>query len=237
MPRAVATTTGAPFAKLVDLGDTLVGAYAGAVQRQRRDYKTGDPATKADGKPALEEIIHFVAMPGTTAHVGTDDNGYTPIEPGDHVRYSVSGYKWGQIIEARRNLPAWADYSLKVGQISVGDVYTFRLVGWSAATDNATAAAKAGFTVDNGRIVMRTQEEKDAYVLARSRKNQSTGVGKDLEIAVRRIQLPNEAKFDELADELERSKPWEHTAAPAPAGDGAPPPSDDDYTPDDEEPF
>lgn len=244
MPRAVNTTTSAPFVKLVDLGDTIVGAFAGSAQRQIVNFKTRLPEWKDEEKkiPRREEILHLVAMPGTTAHVGTDDQGYTPIEPGDHVRYSVQGFQWSQVIQGRKDLPA--AHGFKAGQICSSDVYTIRLVGWSASTDNAAAATKAGFTVADGRIVMRSQQDKDAYVLARSRKNQSTGVGKDLEITLRRIELPNEQKWADLADELYDTKPWEGGAtasvdATASAGGGGPsaPADDDAYTGDDEEPF
>jgi hypothetical protein len=232
MPRAVATVTGAPFVKLVDLGDTIVGAFAGSAQQQRREYTSGNPLTKPDGRPALEEILHFVAMPGTTANTGTDEAGYTLIKPGEHVRFSVSGYRWGQVIEARKELPA--AHGMRAGQIASSDVYTISLTGWSASTDNAAAATKAGFTVVDSRIVMRDQEAKDRYVLARSRKNQSTGVGKDLTIAIRRIELPTEQRWADLADALYDTRPWEGPTQPP---THSPDDGDGDEVWDEEEPF
>lgn len=244
MPRAVETTTNSPFAKLVDLGDTLVGAFAGSAQRQIVNFKTRLPEWKDEEKkvPKREEIMHFIAMPGTTAKLGKDETGYTPIELDTHLRYSASGFKWGQIIEGRKNLPA--AHGFVAGQICSSDVYTFSIVGWSASTEGADVAKarEAGFTIEHNRFILRSQEQKDQYVLARSRKNQPTGVGVDLEIAIRRIALPNEQRWADLADELYDTKPWEGGAGAAGGGgeyvdDGAPHPADTAADEPEEEPF
>lgn len=222
MARAVPTPGGGgtPFAKLVDLGDTIVGAYGGSLMRQQRNYKTGDPEWKdeAKTKPRREEVLWLVAMPGTTAKTGNIEKGdLVAVDVEDVIRYAVAGFKWGQIIDGRSSLPAFSGF--KAGQICSSDVYTFKLIGWSAATENVAGAQKAGFTVADGRIIMRTQDEKDQYVLARSRQNQPTGVGSDLEITVRRIDQAAEKRFEQLADELFDSKPWERTEAAAGASD------------------
>lgn len=235
---AIATDvgTGTPFAKLVELGDVLIGACASDPKyskRQARNFDTGNPAVKDDGKPRLEEILHLVAMPGTTARAGDAEKGYTVITEGDHVRYALQGFKWGQVIEARKNLPAFAGF--KAGQTCSSDVYTIRLAGWSAETKNPTAAQSAGFTVVEGRIVLRSQEDKDRYVLAQSRQGGNTNPAKDLEITVRRI-TPDEKRWEQAADELFLTKPWE-VAAPAAAGGSGDPYGDVPHPGDEMEPF
>lgn len=221
MAIAAPTTTSTPFAKLVKLGDTLVGAWAGSGVRQQQNYESQTPRFKADGSKLLEEINHFIAMPGTTAVTGNVDKGdLAPITPGDHVRYAVSGYKWGQVIDARKNLPAFAGFS--AGQICSSDVYTFRLAGWSVATENPTGAQAAGFTVVDGRIVMRTEEELQNYVVARAKQGQPATVGKDIEITIRRIDQAAEKVWEQQADQLYITEPWKAAAestadTPAPA--------------------
>lgn len=234
---AIATDTGgggAPFAKLNRLGDKLVGAFASnprEAQRQRRNYESGKPEFKT-GKngeqvPALEEVMHFIAMPGTTAQKGTADTGFETIEEGTHVCFSVFGWKWGQVIEARKNLPAWNGF--KAGQPVSGDVYTIELVGWSAETKNPAGAEKAGFTVVDGRILLRSEADREQYILHQARTNGgNTNPAKDIEITIRR-PLPEEKRWEQAADELYLTKPW----AKVSAGGGAQ--SDDQGA--DEEPF
>jgi hypothetical protein len=207
-------TNGAPFAKFPTIGDTLIGAFgsdAGKSRRQRRNFKTGEPETKPDGKtPAMEEVLHFISMPGTTAKMGTADAGYAPIEEGTHVRYSVHGFKWGQVIDARKALPAANGF--KAGQPCSGDVYTIKLIGWSATTENPKVAEEAGFTVIDGRIVLRTEDERDRYVLARTRQGGNTNTAGDYEIAIRR-PTSEDKRWEQAADELFMSKPWEGMAS------------------------
>ena len=237
MAIAAPTATGAPFAKLVELGDTIVGALGSnpsESRRQQRNYETRQPAFKDDGTtPLLEEVLHLVAMPGTTAKLGDSDRGYEAIEPGTHIRYTVSGFKWGQVIDARKHLPAAP--GIRAGQDASGDVYEITLAGWSAETKNAAAAQKAGFTVVDGRIVLRSQEEKDSYVLAQSRSGGNTNPAKDVTITVRR-PTPTERQWENLADELYLTEPWKGTAV-APADDDGPGPLDDTPAYEDEEPF
>lgn len=216
---------GSPFAKFVDLDDTLIGAFGSSpreCRRQVRDYDTGEPEFKGDGKPVWEEVMHFVAMPGTTAHTGDADKGYEPIEEGSEVRFSVKGYKWGQVIDARKQLPPYAGF--KAGQPCSGDVYTIRLAGWSAETKNVQAAEKAGFTVVDGRIILRSQEDKDRYVLAQSRNGGNTNPAKDYEVSIRRPN-PDEKRWEQAADELFDSAPWRRasgsTSAPTNGGNGS----------------
>lgn len=212
---AIATqqSTGAPFAKLVNLGDTLKGAFAsdpGKCRRQARNFETKAPATKPDGSPLYEEVLHFIAMPGATAKLGDAERGYNDIEPGTHVRFTVSGFKWGQVIGARKNLPAANGFG--AGVACSGDVYEISLAGWSAETKNPDAAKGAGFTVVEGRIVLRTQDDKDRYVLHQSRSGGNTNPARDLAVSIRR-PLPEEKAWEQKADELYLQKPWEGTGS------------------------
>jgi hypothetical protein len=244
MPHAAVTTTAAPFAKLVELGDQLVGAWAGAVKRQQRDFETGDPVFKRDdpSKQALEEVNWFIAMPGTTAKLGPQGGPYETIEPGATVRWSFSGFKWGQVIDARKGLPAVADFKIKAGGEASSDVYTIKLIGYSVATENPAGAEKAGFTVVDKRIVMRSEEEREKWVLAMMRQGQKNlNAANDFEVTARRADFTAEAQWVALADELWLSKPWEAQAAvaeaPIHAADGAPHPAEAADAEPDEEPF
>jgi hypothetical protein len=209
-----AASGGAPFAKFASLGDTLVGAFAGGKARQQIDFDKGTPKWKDEAarKPLLEEVMHFVAMPGTTAGIGKLEEGLTPIAVSDHVRFSVSGFKWGQVIDQRKALPEYAGF--KAGTSCSGDVYTITLAGWSVATDNAQGAVNAGFTVVENRIILRSQEDKDKYVLAKSRNGGNANVGKDYEITIRR-PTTGEKRFEQEADALFATKPWEKQMAMA----------------------
>jgi hypothetical protein len=231
---AIASDTGGgtPFAKFRNVGDTLIGAHCAKPRecvRERRKYGTNEPVLKDDGTPAKEEILWLVAMPGTTAVTGDiEKDETTPIEPLELVRVAVAGYKWGQVIDARKDLPAVGGF--KMGQTASGDVYEVTLVGWSAQTDNPTAAAKGGFTVVDGRIVLRTQDEKDAYVLTQSRKGGNTNPAKDFEVTIRRPG-PADKAYEQEADRLYLEKVW----AKVPASVGAAAADDQpDYT---DEPF
>lgn len=209
---------GSPFAKFNDLGDALIGAFGSSpreCKRQARNFDTGNPATKDDGSPRWEEVMYFIAMPGTTAKLGNADNGYEAIEPGEEVRYSVAGFKWGQVIDARKNLPAHAGF--KAGQPCSGDVYTITLTGWSAETKNPAAAEKAGFTVIEGRIVIRSEEDRERYVLAQLKSGGNTNPAKDYTVTIRR-PTPDEKRWEQAADELFDRKPWLRT--PAAVGGG-----------------
>lgn len=211
--------SGLPFVKFNSIGDTLIGAFASAprqCKRQRQDFDSKKPMVKDDGKPALEEVMWFVAMPGTTARTGTAEAGFDDIEPMQEVRYSVSGWKWGQVIEARKGLPAANGF--KAGQPCSGDVYTIALVGYSAETRNPAAAEKAGFTVVDGRIVLRTEEEREKFILHQTRTNAGkTSAAKDFEVTIRRPKHADKA-YEQAADALFASKPWEKQLATVGAG-------------------
>lgn len=198
------------FAKFTRIDDTLVGAFGSSpreCQRQARNFDTGNPMVKDTGKPLLEEIMWFVACPGTTVRKGNPDAGYETIEPLDAVRFSVQGYKWGQVIDARKQLPAANGF--KAGQACSGDIYTIKLVGWSAETKNPAAATKAGFTVVDGRIVLRSQEDKDRFVLHQSNNGGNTNPAKDFEVTIRRPE-PADKAYEQAADEMFLAKPWEN---------------------------
>lgn len=214
---AIATTqsTSTPFAKLTQLGDTLIGALASdppKCVREVREFGKETAKLKADGKPMKEEVLYLVAMPGTTATIGKDDEGKV-VDPFDLVRFAVSGYKWGSVIDARKNLPAANGF--RAGQSASGDVYSFTLVGWSAETDAPEAATKAGFTVVDKRIVLRTQEAKDQYVLAQSKRGGNTNPAKDIEVTIRRPGADDKA-YEQRADEVFMTKPWERTGPAEP---------------------
>jgi hypothetical protein len=210
---AIASDTGGgtPFAKFKNLGDTLIGAHASRPRdcvREKRKYGTNEVELKADGKtPKKEEVLWLVAMPGTTAHVGNLEKGdLTPIEPMDLVKFTVDGFKWGQVIQARQELPAANGF--KLGQTASGDVYTITLVGWSTATDNPKAAEAAGFTVVDGRIILRTEEERERYILAKVRQGGgNTNVGNDFEITIRRPG-PADKAYEQEADRHFLAEPW-----------------------------
>ncbi len=212
--------SGAPFVKFQH-GMTLVGAFAsdpGKCRRQKLNFETKKPEWKDDGAPLLEEVMHFVAMPGTTAGIG-DRSALQPIEAGMHVRFGVDGHKWGQVIDARKALPAANGFA--AGQTCSGDVYTIAQVGWSAKTENPGAAEKAGFTVVDGRIVLRSQEDKDRYVLAQSRSGGNTNPAVDYEITIRRPESADK-RWEQEADALYLTKPWESSAQTAPTNDAIP---------------
>jgi hypothetical protein len=221
IPADTGAGNGAPFAKFVNIGETLIGAFASdpsKSRRQVRNWETQAPEWKPDGKPLLEEVLHVVAMPGTTAVIG-DLTAPNAIEEGAHVRFAVSGFKWGQLIDARKQLPAHAGFA--AGTPCSGDVLTITLVGWSAETKNAAAATAAGFTVVDDRIILRSQDDKDRYVLAQSRNGGNTNPAKDYEITLRR-PTADEKRWEQAADELYLTKPWEAvTAAQEPAMAGA----------------
>jgi hypothetical protein len=221
---------GAPFAKFTQIGATFIGAFGGGKQRQKRDYKTGDPLWKdaEKTKPRKEEVMWFVAMPGTTALVGKEED-LRPIEEGATIRFSVDGFKWGQVIDGRKALPAYSGFA--AGTSCSGDVYTFTLVGYSSETENAAAAAKAGFTVSEGRIIMRTPEEHETWVLHRVRNNQNTNAAKDYTVEIRR-PTADEKRWEQAADALFSSAPWDKVEELVTAGGGRP---DNDLG--DEEPF
>jgi hypothetical protein len=238
MPHAATSTAAAPFAKLVELGDTLIGAWGGAVRRQARDYESGALLFKRDDptKQQLEEQNWLIVMPGSTAKLGTAEDGFTVIEPGAEVRWSFSGFKWKQVIDARKELPAVAEHKLRAGQEASSDVYTITLVGWSKATEKPEAARKAGFTVEDGRIILRSDEDADKCVAALRKAGGNTNLAKDYEVTVRRADPATEGVWMEAADLLWERKPWENTAAPADPEAEAAPVADDPFVTA-EEPF
>lgn len=212
---------GTPFAKLKNLGDVLEGALASKPRecvREQREFGKEEVKLR-NGKPMKEEILWLVAMPTTTAVTGKEDD-LSPIEALDVVRYAVSGYKWGQVIDARKQLPAANGF--KLGESASGDVYRIELIGWSAETENVAAAEKAGFTVIDGRIVLRSQEDKDNYVLAQSRRGGNTNPAVDLAITIRR-PTPADKAYEQRADEIFLDAPWKKVAV----GAGAPVEADD----------
>lgn len=217
---------GTPFAKLLNLDDELEGALASKPRecvREQREFGK-DEVKLRNGKPVKEEILWLVAMPGTTAVTGKDDD-HSPIEPLDVVRFAVSGYRWGQVIDARKALPAANGF--KAGESASGDVYRIRLVGWSAETENPAAAEKAGFTVVDGRIVLRSQEDKDNYVLAQSRRGGNTNPAKDVEITIRR-PCPADKAYEQRADEVFLDAPWKKVAVGVGGVSAANDPADDE---------
>lgn len=208
---------GLPFAKFMKPGDTLIGSFGGGVRRQMRKYQSDELLTKDNGKPRMEEVMYLVAMPGTTAVTGDIENDPTPIAPGDNVRYAVSGFKWGQVIDARKALPAYA--GVGVGAEASGDVVTITMTGWSAATENPAGATAAGLRVVDGRIVMTTDEEHERWALAQLRAGKPANAAKEYAVQVRRPR-PDEASWEAQGDALYSSKPWERKEAAVVGGPG-----------------
>lgn len=213
---------GFPFAKFTTVGQELIGAIASDrdTVRQVMNAKTKELETKTVNgvvKPKLEEVMYFIAMPGTTAVLGSKESGFTPIEPMSKVRFSVSGYKWKQVIDARNTLPAHAGYN--AGQECSSDVYTIKLVSYSASSENPSADRLKGFTVTDDRIVIATPEDFQKYVLEYMRQP-----GKDYEITARRIGA-DEKPYEQAADAWYLEKPWkraEDSQPGPPAGKSAP---------------
>lgn len=234
------TTIGAPFFKLRNIGDTFIGALGSdpdAKESRRRvqethqvDGKTvrkqdeaGNPvyAQKADGKPKLEEVMHFAAVAGSTATVGSQDDP-TVVEPLEHYRYSVNGFVWGKVIQARQGLPpiAGPDGSIiaQAGQSTCQDIYIFSLTHKSASVDNATEEAQlraAGLTVeeDNGykRVLLPTKETELKRVEVR------LGLGlelraarKEVSVTIRRANAdaPAEVGAVQAAFQMWENKVW-----------------------------
>lgn len=199
---------GIPFAKFLKPGDTLVGSFGGGVRRQQRKFQSQELMTKADGSPKMEEILHFAAMPGTTAVTGNVERGETEvIKPGEVVRYAVSGFQWKQLIDARKALPPYGN--VKAGGEASGDVVTITMTGWSAATENPQGAVNAGLRVVDGRIVMSTPEEHERWVLAQVRAGKAANAAKEYTIETRRPR-PDEAMWEQQGDDLFTAKPWVH---------------------------
>lgn len=196
MAIAEPTTSASPFAKFSELGQRLVGAYVGRTVRQQQNFDTKAPLFKPDKKPLNEEINYMIVMPGTTAVVGNLDSP-DAVELGDELRFAFKGYQWGQLIDGCKELPAAG--AIKAGQRASGDVIEITLVGWSTSTDNAEAARKKGYTVEDGRIVIRNNEQRDDFVLARTRANQPANLGKDFSITVRRPTAAD-AEWEAKAD-------------------------------------
>ena len=95
-----------------------------------------------------------------------------------------------------------AQNGFKAGQPCSGDVYTITLVGYSAETRNPAAAEKAGFTVVDGRIVLRTEEEREKFILHQTRTNAGkTSAAKDFEVTIRRPEHADKA-YEQAADAL-----------------------------------
>jgi hypothetical protein len=215
MPHEIAPSgSGAPVVKFTKIGDTFIGAYVGEGKpQQRRTYKPdgslGDLMFKPDGKPALQAIKHFVAMPDTTAVTGNLVKGETyPIAAGDHVRVIVNGWKWGQHIEAAKSLPAFG--KTKAGVMLSTDVYTVTAVGYSAtAGDNAAALKKEGLKVIDGRVIMTTEEDHEKWVLFQVRNHANSNAAMDFVVIARRYDPATESEWGDAADALWLEAPWE----------------------------
>lgn len=217
---------GVPFAKFLSPGDTLVAAFGGGDRRQMRKFGSTELLTKDDGKTArMEEVLYLVAMPGTTAVTGDVDKGDTAvITESTIVRFAVSGFRWGQVIDQRKSLPEHSGF--KAGTSCSGDIYTITMTGWSAATENPQAAINAGLQVVEKRIVMPTDAEHEKWALAQLRNGKPANAAKDYSITIRRPSAA-EKRWEQEGDALFDAKPW--TKQPEMAGGGGSTP--------DEEPF
>lgn len=105
---------GVPVLKRRRIGETFTGMLAYIERRPRRNI-AGDPVIKADGKPAQEEVLTLVTLPGASMTAGIGDGGDAVPAPGDVVRMICRAGSYAALIEAKRALGRGA---------VVGDVVT-----------------------------------------------------------------------------------------------------------------
>lgn len=243
MAQAVDTAgSAAPFVKFRQIGDTLIGAFGGSVQRQQRKWSPDGPGEllwkrkenpSDPDKPLLEEIFYFVAVAGgCTVVLGNEDDGFRRIEDREVVRFSVSGFKWNQAINAAKTLPAFrtkpdGSPQFAAGKRVTGDMWKITLVGYSADVPGQAAEQvyrAAGLTIVEGRVVMRTEQERTVWANIQIERRQNTNAAKDFEMVCRRV-ADQERAYEDAADEVYNARPWEkqeevvaEQQAPAPKG-------------------
>ena len=118
MAQAADVASGSNYAKLVDLGDKIVGAFGSSpneCRRQMTKYGTGEPLFKDNGKPAYELVVYLLTLRSTMeAGIGGEDR--VP-ERGEVVRAILKGKTFGR----------WIDEKDKLGRgIQVGDLFRLR---------------------------------------------------------------------------------------------------------------
>jgi len=196
---------GIPFIKVTrHIGQRIVGGLVDEEMRQQQKWVNGKAEGlrfKDDGKPAWELVLTLLVMPGSSAVVVDRDSGDdVPVEAGQLVRVIISGFKWGQYIEARNALG-------KDNNPRTGDLFaqTFK----TCSIDNGRG----------GREVLVTQEQVNAAKLA------DKVVGKDAEILVRRPG-PEHTAIVEQCNAKRAELAQQPVGAGAPAGGGYDPTSD-----------
>lgn len=104
--------TASPVIKAQRIGEVARIALVRWEQRAmlRDGVEVINPRT---GKPRNELIVHGIALPGFTAHVGKGDQQDIP-EPGTPCRFILRGKGFGQWIDARKGH--------RSGKVCVGDV-------------------------------------------------------------------------------------------------------------------
>ena len=254
-----ATAQGAPFFKLWDFGDAFVGALASdpsVAEVRRRIAKTTQEGgktvtlrdaagqivydTKPDGSFRMEEVIHLVAIEGSTAWEGTKGSPDAKhVTPGGHYRTSVSKFLWGKVIEARKNLPAvTAGDKVLVGpgESTCQDIYLIAVTHKSAAIESDTEQAQlaaAGLKVEvDGqyrRVVIPNKEAQLKWLEIRM------GLGlevraprKEIGVKIRRVNPANPAEVEAVkaAFQLWQDKCWLNGRQDAEAADEEHAPAD-----------
>jgi hypothetical protein len=173
-------TATAPIVKHTGIGQRIEAIIVNAEQRDQQQKTDGVWKTvvrrDGTGRPAREEVITYLVLAGD-AQVGIKDSDDTrDVEPGELVRYIYKGYKWGQRIDAYKNLGDG-------GGMQVGDHHTMTVVG--AVAVNADG------------IIKGTECTTDADVL--KQRSKSRNISWTIELAVRRPK----ADEDDLVEEAE----------------------------------
>ena len=196
-----------PIVKFRTMGQRIVGGLVDEEMRQQQNWRNGKAEGlkfKDDGKPARELILTLVTMPGSSAVVVDRDSGDdVPVEAGQLVRVIISGFKWGQYIEARNALG-------KDNNPRTGDLFCQTFT--KSSIDNGRG----------GRDTLTTQEEINAAKLA------DKVVGKDMEILVRRPG-PEHTAIVEQCNAKRAELAQQPVGAGAPAGGGYNPHDEDPF--------
>lgn len=148
-----------PIVKYTGIGQTLHAVLVNAEQRdQQKKEQDGTWVTvlKTGGQPRKEEILTYLVLEGDAQLPvpGTDDT--RPVEPGELVRYIYKGRKWGQRIEAYKDLD---------GGMQVGDHHTITVTG-ACAVNAEGIIPDTDCTTDEQVLKQRMKGRNISYTLA-----------------------------------------------------------------------